>query len=90
MPQNNRINISGKNALIALLIAFIVTLILAGIYALMALFIYVNSDNTINVANVINYFGKIFWQMIKQVGFCALPIIFILSFALLQRFRIKD
>jgi hypothetical protein len=90
MSHDSRINITGKNAVIALLTAFIITIVLTIIYSLMALFIHVNSDNVITIANITSYLGKIFWQILKQVGFCALPVVFILSFDLLQRFRIKD
>ena len=90
MPQKNRINVTGKNALVALLIAFIITIVVTIIYSLMALFFYFDGNNNISIAGMTGYLGKAFVQTLKQIGLCALPVVFLLSFALLQRFRVKD
>ena len=90
MPENNRINITGKNALIALLVAFIATIVLTIIYSSMALFFYFDGNNNISITGITDYLRKAFAQTFKQISLCAVPIVFLLSFALLQRFRVKD
>jgi len=83
-------NIAGKNFLIALLIAFTITFILTFIYSCMASLVNFNTKDDVNVFAVINYLSQSFVSLFKAVGMCAAPIIFLLSFALLQRFRIKS
>ncbi len=90
MSQNSRMNITGKNFLIALLIAFIITVALTFIYSCMASFLNFNTKEDVNVSAVITYLSQAFVSLFKSVGMCAAPIIFLISFALLQRFRIKS
>ncbi len=90
MSQNSRMQITGKNFLIALLIAFTITVILTFIYSCMASFLNFNTKEDVNISAVINYLSQSFVSLFKFVGMCAAPIIFLLSFALLQRFRIKS
>jgi hypothetical protein len=90
VPHKNRINVTGKNALVALLIAFIITIVVTIIYSLMALFFYFEGNNNISIAGVTDYLRKASVQTLKQIGLCTLPVGFLLSFALLQRFRVKD
>ena len=89
MAQDSRMSITGKNFLIALLIAFAVTGILTVIYSCMGLFLNFNAKEDVDFWAVITYLGQSFISLFKFVGTCAAPIIFILTFALLQRFRVK-
>jgi flagellar biosynthesis protein FliR len=88
MSQNSRMQITGKNFLIALLIAFTITVILTFIYSCMASFLNFNTKEDVNISAVINYLSQSFVSLFKFVGMCAAPIIFLLSFALLQRFNL--
>jgi len=90
MSQNSRMSITGKNSLIALLIAFTLTVVLTFIYSCMASFLNFNTTEDVNVLAVIDSLSQAFVSLFKFVGMCAAPIVFLLSFALLQRFRIKD
>ena len=82
-------NITGKNFLIALSVAVIVTTVLTAIYTLMASII-ASSVGTFNSISVIEWAVAKFFSLFKMVGVCAVPIVFLITFALLQRFRIKD
>ena len=72
--------------MIALLTAFIITVILTAVYLCMASLLNFNTKQEINVSVLINFLTQGF----VSVGICFAPIVFLLSFALLQRFRIKD
>ena len=52
----------------------------------MASLLNFNTKQEINVSVLINFLTQGF----VSVGICFAPIVFLLSFALLQRFRIKD
>lgn len=78
--------ITGKNFLIALLIAFIITVILTVVYLCAAFLLNLNTTQEFNVSVIVTYLTQGF----VTVGVCFAPIVFLLSFALLQRFRIKD
>ena len=90
MLKDSRMKTTGKNFLIASLIAFIITVILTFLYLCMASFLYLDTQRNINFSLFINYLSLSFFSLFKFVGVCFAPIVFLLSFALLQRFRIKD
>ena len=90
MSQESEIKITGKNFLIALLIAFIITIILTFVYSCMAFVLNFDTKEEISISGIITYFIQPFVNLFKTVGICFAPIVFLLSFALLQRFRIKD
>jgi len=83
-------SVTGNSFFIALLTAFAITVILTAIYSCMALFLNFNTKEDVNISAVITYLSQAFVSLFKFVGMCAAPIIFILTFALLQRFRVKD
>lgn len=87
--EHSRINLTGKNFLIALSIALAATVILAFIYMLMGS-IVAGSAGTFNSVSVFEYISKSFYLFFKTIGICIAPIVFLIAFALLQRFRIKD
>jgi len=89
MVENSRINMTGKNALLALLIASIITFVLIMIYAAMATFINLNTQKDIDFMKIINFLLSFSGSMFLPIFTIFAPIIFILTFALLQRFRIK-
>ena len=82
-------NTTGKNFLIALSVAVVITTVLTAIYTLMAAMI-ASSDGTFNSISVIEWAGAKFFSLFKMIGVCAVPIVFLITFALLQRFRIKN
>lgn len=88
MTEQSKINKTGTNFLIALSAAVLVTAVLTAIYTLMAAMI-AGSDGTFNSISVIEWAGAKFFSLFKMIGICALPVAFLITFALLQRFRIK-
>ena len=83
-------NITGKNFLIALLIALIITIVLTFVYSCAALFLNFSTGEDINISEAVKHLGQSFVGFFQLIGICVVPIGFIFSFALLQRFRIKE
>ena len=90
MVQDSRMNRTGRNFFIALLISSIITLVIVFIYLFMAVLVNLNGKNDIDVTEVASILRRIFLPIFQTVGMCVAPIIFLLAFALLQRFRIKN
>lgn len=90
MSQDSRMNITGKNALIAALTALILTIILTFVYSCAALFLNFSTREDFNVSTALDYLEQSFTAFFKFIGICVVPVIFIFSFAMLQRFRIKE
>ncbi len=88
--ENSKMKITGRNFLFALLIALIITFISTAVYTLMSLFLNLSGKDTIEISTVISLLGKTFLGLFQIVGMCFAPIAFLLAFALLQRFRIKN
>ena len=83
--QPSRMQVTGRNALVAVLIAFVLVTLLTCLYAFMGVTLSkLNGDETSLPWILEQTIG-----MFKMVGLCAGPIVFLLSFALLQRFRIN-
>lgn len=89
MTQNSRMNITGKNFLFALLIALIITLAITMIYLLMSLFLSLNGKEKVDITEAMNILRQMFLPIFQTIGICVAPIVFLLTFALLQRIRIK-
>lgn len=83
-------SITGKNFLLALFIAFILTAILTLVYSVMGTFLFLDTRENVNLSTIINHLIQSFVGFFRLVGMCFAPVILLLSFALLQRFRIKD
>jgi hypothetical protein len=81
----SQIQMTGRNALIAVGIALGITVILTAVYALIGAVLYRVNGDEVSLSWVLNDALSIF----KLIGFCGAPILFILAFALLQRFRIR-
>ena len=79
----NSIRITGRNALIALAIAVAITWVVAAVYAIIGAVIHLTNDDEVSLSWALHDAIGIF----KVIGFCGAPILFILAFALLQRFR---
>ena len=83
--QLSLIELTGRNALTALGITLFVTLLLTLAYSLLAVF----ADIVEKHAFDIQIFIAQGWMFFRTIGICAGPILLILAFALLQRFRLK-
>ena len=85
-------SITGKSALQALGIAIIGVLLLTVIYTLMAAVFDMTEayfeTNTLGSIELASTFRRAV-DLVKTLGICAGPVIFLLAFALLQRFRIR-
>ena len=77
--------ITGKSALYALGIALIGVVLLTMVYSLMAAIVGTSSSGEFDIGLLL---GRAY-GFIQVLGLCAGPVIFLLSFALLQRFRIR-
>ncbi len=55
----------------------------------MASFLNFNTKADVDILAVINHLGQTFASLFEPVGICAAPIVFIMAFALLQRFRLQ-
>lgn len=88
--ENSRMNITGKNFLIALVIALIITFVIVLIYLFMAVLVNLSGKNNIELAEITGILQRIFLPIFQTVGMCVAPVIFLLAFVLLQRFRIKN
>ena len=78
-------SMTGGSALYALCIAAIGVVLLTVIYSLMAAVVDTSSSGKFEFGL---FLGRAY-GFIQVLGICAGPVIFILSFALLQRFRIR-
>lgn len=79
------IRLTDNNLLLAVLIGLITVLILTGIYNLMWIAADIFDSKPFFIENVISRAIV----LIRTVGLCVGPIVFILAFALLQRFRLQ-
>ncbi len=90
MDKNSNINITGKNLLFALLTAVTTVFVLTILYFLTAIMLKLSEQENINFSIVVDTFQKMFFPIFRAVGTCFAPVAFLIAFALLQRFRIKD
>jgi hypothetical protein len=81
----SQIRMTGRNALIAVGIALAITVIVTAVYVLMGTVLYRVNGDDVSLSWVLNDAVNLF----KLIGFCGAPVLFILAFALLQRFRIR-
>ncbi len=81
-PDESRTQITGKSAIYALGIALIGVILLSVMYAVMAIAVRFYETGQLSFG-----FSDLF-GFVATVGVCAGPILFILSFALLQRIRL--
>lgn len=88
--ENSKMNTTGKNLLVALLIALVITFGIVLIYLFMAVLVNLSGKNNIEFAEITVTLRRMFLPLFQTVGMCVAPIIFLLAFALLQRFRIKN
>lgn len=86
MRENNRINLTSKNFLTALLIALSISTLFSLIYTLMRFAVSILNHQTVEFWDSLTYIKAIFPAVFIFFG----GISFIVSFALLQRFRIKS
>ena len=77
--------LTGRSAMRALGIALVGVVVLTAIYSLMAAFLDATSAGKFDLGLLLKRATGLF----QAIGMCAGPILFILSFALLQRFRIR-
>ena len=89
--EETNLKITGRNFIFALLIALIISFLITAIYTLMAS-MAASSDGTFNSISISGFEWAIrkFFLIFKMIGICVVPVFFILAFALLQRFRIKQ
>lgn len=83
--QKSYMSITGRSAIYALGIAIAVVILLMILYSLMSILIEFFEATTFDFTL---FFNRAFF-VLKLVGLFVTPIVFILAFALLQRFRIK-
>ncbi len=76
---------TGQNLLIALVIACILVIVISSIYACLAVGAFAIDGAEFSIPKVFAYVR----QLTGTIGICLGPILLILAFALLQRFRIK-
>ena len=81
----SQMSITARNALIGLLIAVLVAVLLGSVYGVMSIVMDLTTNANIDIWIVL--IRAIY--VLKSVGMCIVPIVFIFAFALLQRFRIK-
>ena len=77
--------LTGLNALIAPGIAILVTFLLTLAYSLLAVFADIVEEHAFDI----QIFIARGWVLFRTIGVCAGPMLLILAFALLQRFRLK-
>ena len=86
----SRTMIMGENFLLSLLAAIVVTSLVTFIYLFIALVIPArDKTESLDLTHILSACMGMFLTLFKVVGTCVIPIIFIVAFALLQRFRIK-
>jgi len=90
MAQNSRMNTTGKNFVFAVLAAFAAAFVMTIIYSLMAIFVDATANGNFDLAAELGIVTQRFFYIFKTVGFCVVPVVFLIAFALLQRFRIKN
>ncbi len=81
----SRIQITGKNALVAVGIAFLLVLLLSFVHSMMWMALNITDTAVISV----RLFFDVVAAFFKVVGVCVGPIVFFLAFALLQRVRLR-
>lgn len=85
MEKNNRINTTIRNFFTALAIFLTISFLLTLVFTLMRVFNSLISNYAVSFADSIYYLGFMFKMVFIFFGL----IVLLLSFALLQRFRIK-
>lgn len=91
MSQNSKISITGKNFLVAVAVSLIATFTLTLLASFASLFFKLTAKETIETAATsASYLLNNFYLALLSFAKCAVPIVTLLAFTLLQRFRIKD
>jgi hypothetical protein len=78
-------SITGRNAAYSLTLGLGAAFVLALAYTLMSLILDAMNTHTADVGTIL----RRTWLLFKTTSVCAAPIVFIISFALLQRLKIK-
>lgn len=87
MNEESNMKMTGKNFLLASLVALIAIVLITLMYSLIGFLgnASINGDFTTAFSSI----NRMFFPLLRSVGICVAPIAFLITFALLQRFRIK-